>query len=357
MMVVVSACVTMSSCGKSSVKMGAGNYKTLKIETSGCTVDDEYTATLRGVQTVEVRPQVSGTITEICVKEGARVSRGQTMFIIDQVPYKAALQNATAQVASAKAQLANAELTLKGKLALREKNVVSDYDVEQAQNDVDQLRAALLNAEATEMSARNNLSYTVVKSPADGVTGMMPYRIGALVSPSIAEPLATVADNTTIHAYFSITETEMQRLAGEHGSLDNALKAMPKVKLLLADGSEYEARGTVDAISGNVDATTGAVAMRATFANQGQTLSNGCTGTIVMPHEMQGVVVIPQEATYELQDKHFVYKVVDGKTKSTEIKVADYDNGRNYIVTGGLKQGDVIIAEGAGLLHEGIEVK
>ncbi|MGN0281322.1 MAG: efflux RND transporter periplasmic adaptor subunit [Prevotella sp.] len=357
-MIVVSACVTiMMSCGKPSAKIGAGNYKTLKIEKSGCTIDREYTATLRGVQTVEVRPQVSGTITEICVGEGARVKRGQTMFVIDQVPYKAALQNATAQVNAAKAQLANAELTLKGKLALREKNVVSDFEVEQAQNDVNQLRAALQDAEATELSARNNLSYTTVKSPADGVTGMMPYRVGALVGPSMAEPLATVADNQQIHAYFSITETEMQRLTAEHGSLAKAIEAMPKVMLRLADDKEYEAKGTVDAISGNVDAATGAVALRATFSNARQTLSNGGTGTIIMPYEMNDVVVIPQEATYELQDKHFVYKVVEGKTKSTEIKVSDYDNGSLFIVTHGLKQGDVIIAEGAGLLHDGIIVK
>lgn len=347
----------LTSCKKQVQQQASSEYKTLTITKSSSTLNKEYTATLEGEQNVEVRPQVSGTITKICVQEGANVKKGQVMFIIDQVPYKAALENAIASVNSAKASVANARLTLKSKKQLRAQNVVSDFDVEQAQNNLNEAIASLQNAQASELSARNNLSYTVVKSPADGVIGMIPYRVGALVSSSIEEPLTTVSNNNNVYAYFSITEAEMQKLIGDYGSLDEAKTHIPKVKLRTSDGAIYRYEGTVDAISGNVDATTGAVQMRATFPNPGNLLRNGGSATVIMPYDYDNAFVIPQEATYELQDKIFVYKVVNGKTKSSEITVLGMNDGQNYVVLSGLKVGDVIVAEGAGLLHDGIFVK
>ncbi|MGM9694067.1 MAG: efflux RND transporter periplasmic adaptor subunit [Alloprevotella sp.] len=336
--------------------MPASSHKTLTVTRSDFTMNSEYAATLKGVQSVEVRPQVSGTITQICVSEGADVKKGQVLFVIDQVPYQAALENAEAQVASARAQLDNALLTLRSKQSLHQQQVVGDFEVEQAQHNVNQLRASLRNAEASLTAARNNLSYTVIKSPANGCIGMIPYRVGALVDASISEPLATVSDPASVYAYFSISEAEMQRLLSNHGSLAEAVKAMPAVRLRLADGSEYVSEGCIDAISGNIDAGTGAVTLRASFPNPQQKLRHGGTGTIIVPRKLTDVIVIPQEATYELQDKHFVYAVVNGKTKATPIQVSDYDNGKQFVVTSGLKEGDRIIAEGAGLLHDGMEV-
>ncbi|MGM9733712.1 MAG: efflux RND transporter periplasmic adaptor subunit [Prevotella sp.] len=357
-MIVVAVCTTMSvSCRRQEMKQDAGKYKTISITKSATTIEREYTSTLKGVQSVEVRPQVSGTITKILVSEGAKVRKGEVMFVIDPVPYKAALQQAEAQVKSARAQLEAAELELNSKRMLKTQNVIGSYELEQAEKSVNRLRATLEEAEAAALSARNSLSYTEVKSPADGVIGMIPYRVGALVGPSITEPLATVADNGSIYAYFSITEKEMQRILSEHGTLDRGVETMPSARLRMADGKMYDHEGRIDAISGNVDASTGAVTLRATFSNPKQMLRDGGTGTIILPYSMSGTVVIPQEATYELQDKHFVFKVIHGKTKSAEIKVADYNNGKQYIVTSGLSDGDVIIAEGAGLLHDGIEVR
>lgn len=345
-----------SACTRQQRPDMQGSYKTLTISPSSTTIDESYTATLQGVQRVEIRPQVSGTITRICVAEGATVKRGQVLAIIDQVPYQAALDNALAEVRSAKARLASARLTLKSKQELRRAAVVADYDVEQAQNSVDEAEAALLNAQASETAARNNLSYTTVKSPADGVIGMIPYRVGALVGPDMQQPITTVADVGTIHAYFSISETRMLQYIAQYGSLSEAIRQMPAVRLRLADGTLYQEQGHIDAISGNIDTSTGAVSLRASFPNPAEQLRNGGTATVIIPHAMQGVTVIPQEATYELQDKHFVFKVVNGKTQSTEIGISDYDNGKQYIVTQGLKRGDIIVAEGAGLLHDGIEV-
>lgn len=354
--VIAASLVLTWSCKKSAPAQESGTYKTLTVSKGKSVLNKEYTSTLEGIENVELRPQVSGTITKICVEEGSKVRKGQVMFVIDQVPYKAALQNAIASVRSAKAALENAELTLKSKKQLREQKVVGDYDVSEAQNKYNEALATLQNAQASEVNARNNLSYTLVKSPADGVIGMIPYRVGALVSSSIEEPLTTVANNSKVYAYFSITESEMQRLISEYGSLSNALAHTPHVKLRLSDGSDYTHEGTVDAISGNVNPETGSVEMRATFPNPEGKLRNGGTATVVMPYEYSNVYVIPQEATFEMQDKVFVYKVVNGKTQSKEIKVLSMNDGTNYVVLSGLNTGDVIIAEGAGLLHDGISV-
>jgi membrane fusion protein (multidrug efflux system) len=345
------------SCSKKQQSQSVSTYKTLTVEKSSATFQKEYSCTLEGVQAVEVRPQVSGTIKKICVREGANVKRGQVMFIIDQVSYKAAVSKARATVANAKASVSNARLTLRSKEQLRKDNVVSDYDVEQARNNLNEALATLQNAQAELVSAVNDLSYTEVRSPADGVIGMIPYRVGALVSSSIEEPLATVSDNSEVHAYFSVTEAEMQKYVSQYGSLNAAIKHMPSVQLRMSDGSVYDSKGKVDAISGNVDAETGAVTIRATFKNSKELLRNGGTGTILMPYEVSNAIIIPQEATYELQDRIFVYRVVKGKSKSTAITVLDLDDGTHYVVTDGLHVGDVIVAEGAGLLQEGMEIK
>lgn len=329
----VCACflLLVQSCKEKKHETSSGGYKTLVVSPGRCVMEKEYSATLKGVQSVEVRPQVSGTITEIRVGEGERVRRGEVMFVIDQAPYRAALQTAEAAVASAVAAEANARLTLKSKEQLHAEGVVSDFDVAQARNDL--------------ASARNDLSYTDVKSPVDGVAGMMPYRVGALVSLSVEEPLTVVSDNSRVYAYFSVTEAEMQRLIADHGSLERAMSTLPKVGLRMSDGTEYEGQGTVDAISGNVDSEKGSVTLRATFRNPSTLLRNGGSGTLVVPFERDSAIVIPQEATYEIQDKKFVYRVVDGKAKSTEVAVEPLNDGKDYVVTAGLKAGDVIVAE------------
>lgn len=184
----------------------------------------------------------------------------------------------------------------------------------------------------------------------------MPYRVGALVSSSVEEPLTVVSDNSRVYAYFSVTEAEMQRLIADYGSLERAMSTLPKVGLRMSDGTEYDGQGTVDAISGNVDSETGSVTLRATFANPSTLLRNGGSGTLVVPFERDSAIVIPQEATYEIQDKKFVYRVVDGKAKSTEVAVEPLNDGKDYVVTAGLKAGDVIVAEGAGLLSNGVQI-
>ena len=332
-------------------------YETLQITLSDRTLSTGYSAAISGVQTVEIRPQVSGMITEIMIEEGESVRKGQVLFIIDQTPYKAAYEIAAANVKSAEASLSTAQLIYDSNKDLYEQDVVSEFDLMTAQNDLTDAKARLALCKAEEVNASNNLSYTEVRSPVNGVASMIPYRVGALVSSSITQPLVTVSDDSRVYAYFSMAENQMLDMVQQYGSLSNAIKQMPEVELIMSNGQKYEHTGKINAISGTISENTGAVSLRAAFNNRNHLLRNGGSGTIIIPTTINNCIVIPQAATYELQDRVFVYKVVDGKASATEIRVAPQNNGKEYIVTGGLEVGDIIVAEGAGLIKEGTPIK
>ena len=331
--------------------------KTMKVTRSDQTLVSPYTARLTGRQIVEIRPQVSGRITRICINEGQQVRKGQTLFIIDQTPYRAALQVARANVEAAQAKLTTARMEYESSRKLKAGQVISDYTVQTSLNALNEAKAALSQAKAQELNARNSLSYTEVKSPVNGSASMIPYHVGALVSSSIAEPLVTVADDNVMYAYFSITENQTLDLIQQYGSLNQFLQQASDVQLKLSNGTLYPQHGRINAVSGTVDNTTGAVSLRATFLNPQHLLHNGASATVLLPTKRQGCISIPQEATYELQNRIFVYRVIDGKTKATPIEVFPQNNGREYIVERGLEPGDIIVSEGAALMKDGMEVK
>ena len=333
------------------------NYPLLTLKPENRQLSVKYSAVIEGKQDVEVRPQVSGTITQVCVEEGAHVQKGQVLFVIDQVPYQAALQTAEANVEAATASLATAKLTYDSKKELRARNVVSDFDLKTAENSWLSAKAQLAQIKAQELSARNNLSYTEVKSPCDGVVGTLPYRVGALVSASLPQPLTTVSDNSDMYVYFSMTENQLLALTRQYGSKAEVLKEMPEVELMLNDQSMYEEKGKIETISGVVDRNTGTASLRAVFPNEKGLLYSGTSGNVVLPVSKKGSLVIPQSTTFEIQDKVYVYKVVDGKAQSAPVSVTRVNGGQEYIVDDGLQAGDVIVAEGVGLLREGTPIK
>ena len=344
------------SCGQAPTEQGPAQYGVTTIATTDREIQSNYSATIRGRQDIDIYPQVSGTISELRVTEGQSVSKGQTLFIIDQVPYKAALQTAEANVAAAKASVATAQLTYDSKKELFAKSVVSQYDLSTSENTLLTAKAQIPQAEAQRVNAANNLSYTVVKAPTDGVVGTLPYRVGALVSASIPQPLTTVSDNSEMYVYFSMTENQLLNLTRKYGSIANTLKNMPDIQLQLNDGSIYDQTGRIESISGIIDSSTGSVQLRAAFPNKGGLLHSGGAGSIILPVNYTDCIVVPQVATFELQDKVYVYKVVDGKATSSMIDVEKINNGREYIVKSGLVPGDVIVAEGVGLLREGTPI-
>ena len=283
--------------------------------------------------------------------------RGQVLFIIDQVPYLAALRTAEANVEAARAGVATSQLTYDSKKELYAQKVISEFDLKTSYNSLLTAKAQLAQAEAQQVNAANNLSYTEVKSPADGMVGMLPYRVGTLVSASLPKPLTTVSDNSNMYVYFSMTENQLLDLTRRYGSKDKALAEMDSIELQLNDRSVYPQEGKIETISGVIDTSTGTVSLRAVFPNKEGLLTSGGSGNVIIPVRKENCIVVPQSATYEVQDKVYVYKVVDGKAQSVPVQVTRVNGGQEYIVESGLKVGDTIVAEGVGLLREGTSVQ
>ena len=348
------------SCGNSQQGgMPALSLAVMTVEPTSQELNSAYPATIKGQQDIEIRARVSGYITKLCVDEGAVVHKGQPLFLIDAVPYQKAVQAAEAAVEVAKANVATTQLTVDSKTELHAQNIISDYDLQTAKNSLASAKAALAQAEAQLASARNDLSYTTITSPSDGVVGTIPFRVGSLVGTTTQEPLTVVSDINKMFVYFSMNEKQLLALTRQKdGSVNSMIGAMPEVQLQLADGTMYPAKGKIETLSGVIDLSTGAVQMRATFPNAQRLLRSGGTGTVLIPSVLDSALLIPQSATYEVQDKKFVYVLGDSsKVKNTEITVFPLDNGKQYVVTSGLKPGKQVVVEGVATLRDGMPIQ
>ena len=355
-LVLLAGCLALlSSCGngdKGAAK--APEYAVITAQATTAHLTNSYPATIRGKQDVEIRPMVSGFITKLHVDEGSAVKKGQVLFTIDQVQYRAAVETAKAAVETAKAALQTQELTTQNNRELNKRGIVSDYQLSTSENQLAQAKASLAQAKASLVNAERNLQYTEVTSPSNGIVGEVPYRIGSLVSASMATPMTTVSDNSEMYAYFSMPERQLLKMIREGGTNQEILAKLPKVNLGLIDGSVYPDSGRVETISGVIDPTTGSVSMRAMFPNAHNVLRSNSTGNVIFPNVLQDIILVPQSATTEIQDKKFVYIVQpDNTVKNTEVQVYYLNDGQNYYVTEGLKPGDKIVIEGVQALNDG----
>lgn len=349
--------VCFSGCKQTTVEEKSIEHSVLKVEQSDVEIIESYTASITGRQDVEIYPQVSGTISLIMVQEGQRVKKGNVLFILDQIPYKADLETALADKEAAKSQVDIALLTYDSKKELFAEKVISEYDLLTAKSNLDIANAVYQQAEARVTNTRNSLSYTEIKSPCDGIIGTLPFRVGALVGPTITQPLTTVSDNSQMFAYFSMTENQLRRMIADYGTLEDALKNLPEIKLITSDGKTYPETGKVESISGIVNPQTGTVSVKSIFPNSNRMLFSGSIGNVEIPYTLKNAYVIPQSATYELQDKVFVYVVKENIANAVNVNIERLNDGKNYIVTNGLLNGDEIVLDGVGLLQDGAEMK
>lgn len=285
------------------------------------------------------------------------VKQGQVLFVIDQKQYQAALATAEALVDAAQAKVDEAQLSATSKEMLFKEDIVSEFDLRLARTNLASAKAQLAQAKANELTASNNLAYTLIKSPVDGVVGTLPFRVGTLVRPSESTPITTVSDNSEIYVYFSMSEKQILSLRREYGGVENALQSLPPVQLELNDGTLYSESGRIEAISGIIDATTGSVTLRAKFPNKDRLLISGGTGSIILPHNQDGCVVIPQHATFEVQDKTYVYKVENGVAKTKIVGVFEINDGKEFVIQSGVMPGDTIIVNGIGSVRDNARVK
>ena len=352
MMMLAAIAATLVSCGGGGGRpeFGDNEFPVTAVGISSADMQSTFPATIKGVQDVEIRPKATGFITRINVKEGQTVGAGQVLFVIDNETAQQQVRQAQAAVNTAQQQCNTAKLTYENSQKLHESRVIGDFELQTSQNSYEVAQAQLAQAQAALASAREQLSYCYVKSPAAGVVGTLPYKKGALVSSQ--NVLTTVSNNSSMEVYFSVTEKAAMQLQAA------GLQTLPDVKLLLADGSTYGHDGKVTKMSGVIDQATGSVQLIALFQNPERILKSGGAGTIIIPRQATDAIVIPQSCVSEVQDKKFVYLLgSDNKVKYTEIKVDAQNDGKNYVVIDGLKTGDKYVTNGITKLSDGMEIK
>ena len=353
-LLVAASALLLASCGGKSggrPNFGDNEYPVVTVGTKSASSQATYPASIKGVQDVQISPKVGGFITKIHVKEGQTVGAGQTLFEIDNVTYQAQVRQAQAAVNTAQAQCNTAKLSFENSQKLFENKVIGDFELQSATNQYESAKAGLAQAQAALASAKEALSFCYVKSPAAGVVGTLPLKVGALVS--AASVLTTVSNISTMEVYFSMSEKE----ALEMSKSGNGLASLPAVKLQLSDGSIYGHEGKVVKMSGVIDQATGSVQVIAQFPNPEKLLKSGGSGNVIIPHDNNSAIVIAQSCVMEVQNKKFVYVMgKDKKVRYTEIKVAPQNDGNNYVVTDGLKVGDQYVTNGITKLKDGMEI-
>lgn len=327
----------------------------LAITSTNTTTDAEYPAAIQGTVDVEIRPQVSGNLERVYVDEGSYVSKGQTLFKINERPFREQLNNALASLHAAEAALINANLEVDKLTPLVQNKVVSDYQLKTAKASQKIAAANIEQAKAMVGSAKINLGYTNVTAPVSGYIGRLPKKQGSLVSASDVEALTTLSDVHEVFAYFSLGETDFINFKAQYAgsSLGDKIKKLPPVTLILADNNAYPQTGKIDMVDGQFDKTTGAITIRATFPNANGTLRSGNTGKIRLGLNHDDAILVPQAATVEMQDKVFVFTVgKDNKVTKMPITVVG-KSGTNYLIKEGVKTGDQIVLSGIDKLQDG----
>lgn len=354
----------LHACNSSSANTGAvGSPLTvlpvITLSDLPATTYQEFTASLEGSSDIEIRPQVDGHLDRIFVDEGAYVKKGQVLFQINSRPYQEQLNNAKASLSAAQANLLSAEINVAKLTPLVESKVISEIQLKTAKAGQAAAAASVAQAAAIVENAAINVGYTQVKAPVDGYIGRIPFKTGSLVGISTLEPLTVVSAIKNIYAYFSFSEKDFLLFSHqfEGATIEEKIKKMPPVELVLADNSVYAEKGTIETVSGQFDNSMGAISFRATFKNTAGLLRSGITGKVRIPHLVNTTLAIPQEATFELQDKVFVFVVADSnKVVSTAITVAG-KSGNYYLVDEGLKQGDKIVYAGLERLKDGTRIQ
>jgi membrane fusion protein, multidrug efflux system len=355
----------IAACGNGSGKTPVADpnqvksYQVITVQPQTAELHTDFPATIEGQQIVEIRPRVDGYIEQIYVDEGAVVRKGQNLFRINSDIFTQQVRTAEANVRIAQSNVSNAQMKVSQVRPLVEKDIISKYELETAQINLQSMRASLAAAQAQLKNARTNLSYSLVTSPVNGVIGRIPYKVGALVSSNIPEPLTTVASVAKMYAYFSMNEKQVLDFTKSTGgnTLQAKLAKLPAVELILPDGSEYPQKGRIETASALINTETGSSNFRATFPNPLGLLRSGSTGTVRIPTVLSNTILVPQKSTYEIQGKRFVYLLTADSVKSTPVQVNPSASGLSFVVQEGLKAGDKIVIEGIAGLREGAKIK
>jgi len=336
------------------------DYPVLTLALRPAVLNSDYPTVLQGRADVEIRPKMDSFVDQILVDEGARVRQGQLLFRLNSDEADQAVRSAQAAILIAQANVNAAGKDVEKTRPLVEQKILSQYQLDSYRYTLQARQGTLAQARADLSSAQKTQSYARLLSPADGIIGTLPYKLGSLVNSAMTVPLTTVASIGSVRAYFSINEKQSLAFNQEAKGLTLAerLRRIPDVQLLLSDGTVYAEAGRIEVASGLVNTQTGSVTVRATFPNASGVLRNGATGQVRVPQLLPQALLVPQAATYELQGKRFVYVVGDSsKVRNTEITVLPLSAGANYVVSRGLKAGDRLVLSGVSALKDGQVIK
>jgi membrane fusion protein (multidrug efflux system) len=334
-------------------------YKVTTVNPVTVTIHQDFPSTIEGQQVIEIRPMISGYLQDIFVNEGDHVKKGQLLFKIKNPMYEQQVITARASINRAEADVNTAAMEIEKIRPLVDKQIVSDYRLKSAELNLGSRKAALEQAKAELANAESNVAYTIIRSPMKGIIGTFPYKQGALVSSNSQQALTTLSNIDTVFAYFSWNEKQLlDFLSGSPGeSLDEKIKNIPKAKLILANSTEYPENGRITMASGMISTQTGSATFKAIFPNKEGLIRSGSSATVRLPEVIQSILVIPQSATYELQNKYFAYKVDSAnKVIAVAFDPVPSDDGQSFLVKKGLKPGDRIVIEGINSLKNGVTI-
>lgn len=352
-----SMCLMMllvAACGESDTNSNAAPAATpvCEVNMDNVHTQREFVASIQARQNVEIRAKVEGYLERILVDEGSTVRKDQLLFELRSDEFKARLEHAQADRKSAEAEAKATQVELERVRQLVDKKIVSPTDLDLAQAKLDMAKARIEQARAAEQEASIQLSLTQVRAPFDGVIHRLPNKPGSLVSAGTL--LTTLSDLNEVYAYFNVSETEYLDFfrPGQSDSLLNN-----RITLELADGTAYPLSGRIETMSSEFDQNTGALALRATFANPDQLLRHGSTGKIRINEVLNNALIIPQTAVVEIQDKNFVFVVDEKNTVSMRSFIPLVRQDNYYVVKSGLYSGERIVKEGVQNIREGAQIQ
>jgi membrane fusion protein (multidrug efflux system) len=327
----------------------------VKLTTGSATTWQEYPATVQGTINVEIRPQVSGYLEKIYVEDGAWVAKGQPLFRINSAPYSQLSNSAAASIQAAKASIEKAQVEVDRLQPLVDNKVISGVQLKTALAILHQEQAAYAQAVSGKQSADITVGYTLISAPVSGYVGRINFKQGSLIGKGEAEPLTLLSEVENVHAYFSMSEGDFfsffATVPGK--TAEEKITNLPAVELALADNSVYNAKGRVELVQGQFDRNSGSISFRALFPNKAKLLRSGVTGRVRIPFFQKDKLMVPQQATYELQDKLYVFALADSnKLVSKQITVTGKSEG-NYIVSQGVSNGETIVYSGLQRLRDG----
>ena len=355
--------IVFVSCSQNKQNTSGGkmvkDYSVLTMVFKSVTVHQDFPATIQGQRVIEIRPMINGYLKEIYINEGDHVKKGQLLFRIDNPQYDQEVLTAKASINSAVANVNSAKIEIDKVKPLVEKQIVSDFRLQSAELTLQTKEAALEQAKVALANAETNLSYTTLRSPQDGIIGMIPYKTGALVGSNSSEALTTLSDISEVFAYFSWNEKQLLNLLSDSPgeTIEEKIKNIPPATLILANSAKYPLKGRVEMASGLISTETGSATFKAVFANPEGLIRSGSSATISIPEIKDSILIVPQSATYELQNKRFIFTVgQDNKVSAVPITSSPSDDGKYFFVSDGLKTGDRVVIEGVSSLRDGMTI-